>query len=1239
MSANPLPKGIVRILQGGKSGETAGTGFVVQSKDSKLWVVTNAHVLKSHEKDSAILLEIIVSPERWKNNAEGYVEVRGYVQNKYDYEDIAILRLEEPANLDIEVLKLSRNYDLEDLDFCTYGFSERNQKGGLAAEGKIVKKVPVNCQERLQLIGANIDRGFSGAPILDTESYQVIGIINQRSKDGSHTALAIPISVLISFFPDLELECSNPYQGLSAFGQEQSKYFYGRGEFIDELLNQLRKCPRFLIVIGSSGSGKSSVIQAGLFPKLEAENICDELKEPAIILLRPSGENTFTSDHKGILRHLLLVSLINKFPDLKEKIPFISENYWEELCQSLQGKENILIFVDQFEEVFTLYPEDIQQDFINGLLKLKTRVSIIIALRADFYHCFLDSSLYNQPHLDLPSIIPAEEKNIKNLREIIIEPARKEGYHFDELLADIIIQDLEGTQNPLPLLEFTLYQLWDEYYLKNGSILKKDYERTGKVTGAIARWADEAYNNLQNTHQQELARQLFLSLICYNEEVTETRRIRLVSELVIKPRDEMQKVINTFIQHRLLITSNNNSSEEVIEIVHEALLKEWGTLRNWIREYKDKFLLLQRVERDAQEWVKKNKDRDFLLKRARLETAKQLLNDESIRLLGCTQEYIKTSDKQQNWEDIRAWLYQQHYQVLSKLESEEHIVEGLALATWMTIRNREAQLPEGILLEVNDAFLKALNQAKEKNILTDHKGVIHSISFSSDGSSLISGGEDGLVRLWDIQGELKATSPKIHQGSINSIAINADSSCIASGGEDGIIYVWDNQATNLIRKLYPAIFDGTLLENLRTCFSMLAQDMWRASIKISSYFLGVVLYSLFVYLVFINFDSVVSNLLSENDFDQTFINLYQGYSVHIKIVFLIASILYGVRELIKSFQKDWKIISFSSLKITSLRFNPVNSNQLISAYNDGRIVIWNLRKQKVSRFPFFTTTHTSSTVPQARFYADGKSILSTMGFGISYWNLRRFLNIRKEIIEQPSEPSYYLNTDKYRVFALDTSSDSHFLIAASREALYAYEMNLNLTWQVWKESLKENKVYIHPRKNKEAHTFTAIAFNPVPLNDDQYLTPHIKGIVNAYLSENDKVYMIASADTGSTIRLHLLYKLIPPQSDWQFWVLDDEELYVCKSQYSTSITSLTFSPDGKTLASGTADGVIKLWDIRESLSEDPNKLIDFACERLAAHPIIKNPETWDFSTVDVFNAAQGIRQAIQKQPLEKGTIP
>ncbi len=434
--------------------------------------------------------------------------------------------------------------------------------------------------------------------------------------------------------PEPEFEPRNPYKGLRAFNSDDAHDFFGRDTLINELAAALegalaaeeksQQCARLLAVVGPSGSGKSSVVMAGLLPRLREGRLPGSEQwvylDPIVPGTRPI--------------EALTLALSEQLPD--KSLKAIREDLEDDSARGLhllatklakRPGTKVVLLVDQFEELFTqTASEDERRHFLDLLVTATTEphgpVIVLLTLRADFYDRPMRYPLLHQlMQAHQTSVLPMA---IPDLREVIEKPAALPNVRLTfegDLVGDLLFE-VQGQVGALPLLQFTLDQLFQR---RNGRQLTLSaYRELGGVKGALTKQAEETYTKLPSEEHRKLARALFVRLIDPGaSEQDTTRRRAALSEFSLAEASQtrlLHEVVDAFIAARLL-TTNEIAGTTTIEVSHEALIREWPRLAGWLREARDDIRLQQTISKDAADWEQRHKPGDRLYRGSQLKEA------------------------------------------------------------------------------------------------------------------------------------------------------------------------------------------------------------------------------------------------------------------------------------------------------------------------------------------------------------------------------------------------------------------------------------------------------------------------------------------------------------------------------------------------------------------------------------------------------------------------------------------
>ena len=422
----------------------------------------------------------------------------------------------------------------------------------------------------------------------------------------------------------------NPYQGLAAFKETDRDFFFGREQLTEELINTIYHTP-FLALLGSSGSGKSSLINAGIIPRIR------QSRDFLIFKSRP-GNDPFEELARCIAKHLYpnksqLQLRIQQSKDLAKKLQSAPE-YLSELmqfCLHDSGKNSLIIFIDQFEELFTHIESELakktvrQYEIALGKLVANSdgNIKLVLAMRADFLgialthrHLAIILSQYSNSTKYLSPMNSAE------LRSVILAPAGKQGVSVEDGLTNQLLNELDKNTESLPLLQHVLSLVWQS---RNSSKLKLvDYTRLGGIATALETQADRFLANLATKEQKDQVKLIFLRLINLGERQNDTRRRADMTEF----DSQAEPLIQQLTQQRLIATQGGHDPKSAfVEISHEALIKSWGSLKEWINENRNQLQIQHQISKAAKDWHENGRDDSWLLNGARLSTAQYWLKE------------------------------------------------------------------------------------------------------------------------------------------------------------------------------------------------------------------------------------------------------------------------------------------------------------------------------------------------------------------------------------------------------------------------------------------------------------------------------------------------------------------------------------------------------------------------------------------------------------------------------------
>lgn len=412
-----------------------------------------------------------------------------------------------------------------------------------------------------------------------------------------------------------------PYPGMPSFRTREAEFFFGREDEVRDILLRLRH-QQFLCLTGSSGSGKTSLIMAGLLPKLLHGNIFPKdywyIKQ-----FRPGDQPTQT-----------LSRIIEG--DMEQPGQAVNT-----LLAQNSAAQRLLIIVDQFEELFLESNQEEQNRFITALKSIRSvdNCTVLIIISSDFYPKLKNSLLWpieDNQHFNITSL------QGESLRRAITAPAGRVGISLEAELVARLLADAVDEPGVLPFLQETMVLLWAS--LKGKLLTLEDYERLGRANGqkgmavALAIRADETYNSKLSPPQQAIARRIFLRLVQFAEDPTSrsTRRRQPIDKLRSATDDPVlfDTTVQTLANARLLTLGSDPNGTKQVDMAHQALINGWPKLRTWIAEKGDAENTRRSLEAMADRWVKLGRNKRNLLSDSQLQNAEKWLTSSEALELG-----------------------------------------------------------------------------------------------------------------------------------------------------------------------------------------------------------------------------------------------------------------------------------------------------------------------------------------------------------------------------------------------------------------------------------------------------------------------------------------------------------------------------------------------------------------------------------------------------------------------------
>ena len=688
-----------------------------------------------------------------------------------------------------------------------------------------------------------------------------------------------------------------PYRGLQFFDVEHSPFFFGREALTEWLINNLRlsttqeKGNRFLAIIGSSGSGKSSLARAGLIAALKQGKIKGSENWP-VVICRPGTEPleslAVAFEQAGLLKttSLTVFDLIDKLKDNERTLHIAIRS-----ILNTKSNQYLVLLIDQFEELFTLCKnEELRQGLIDNLVYASSvaygNTIVLLTFRADFYskcapYTSLAASLSDHQML-VGSMIEEEIQNV------IERPAQLVGCEFEKGLIETLLHDVKDQPGSLPLLQHALLELWEQR--QGNRLTKAIYQKIGGIEGSLEKRAEAVYSEF-NEIEKQICRKLFLCLTQVGEGTEDTKRQATFKEIVAEEgeKEKIEAVILKLAspESRLVTTgSADEKKDNVAEVTHEALIHGWKRLREWLDEDREFLLWRQRLRASLGEWIRTNQDESVLLRGALLAEAESWFEKKRYELSEEEHKFIKKSaDIQKKSQSIKkvgvmaafvmslvlavifGFLWKDANEQRKKVEEQKIRVEEqrrvaveekkraekqrkIALSRQLATMaqnqpNNKLDLSLLLSLEAQNTFSaietigSILNTIRHSPHLScflhGHKSPVNSVSFSPDGKKLASGSFDNTIILWDVETQKQIEQPLYEHKSkvfskVFSVSFSPDGKKLASGSEDGTIILWDVETQKPIGM--PLIGHKTIV--MSVSFSqdgkMLASGSWDSTI-------------------------------------------------------------------------------------------------------------------------------------------------------------------------------------------------------------------------------------------------------------------------------------------------------------------------------------------------------------------------------------------------------------------------
>ncbi|WP_448266878.1 nSTAND1 domain-containing NTPase [Nostoc sp. DSM 114159] len=1037
--------------------------------------------------------------------------------------------------------------------------------------------------------------------------------------------------LLTTKFSQKSFQDKCPYRSLSYFKEtkEDAEVFYGRSALTGQLIKQITDKHRLIAVLGASGSGKSSLLRAGLLYQLKLgqdiagsdrwtyitpftpkESPVNSLQEAFALSLPNLSHPETTPDIAHVIgadfsRDLENLSpnlsparreALNSPPSLVGKgagglglaLAFPHDLNCQVIGEELKALNTpVILIIDQFEECFTMCDDSQRQEFFDCLQELidcTDNLCIFIGMRSDFRARWREypefASRIHKPYINV------EHLNREEIEEAITKPADWVGLGIEGRLKQQLINDVEDYPGSLPLLQYTLTELWRESRNQGDEILSlKTYEDLGGVEGTLQKRADAVYDSLLPT-EKTVARRIFLELTQMGETTDIRRRVRL-GELVNSHHsfNLLQYVSEKLAgkDARLITKTDEPDSQDVIlDVVHEALIRHWQMLREWKEEYKLGIAIERQIEAEAQEWEKNQKKPGFLRKDDRLAVAEGYLArfGDWQMLNGVAQEYIQESQELQNRLVREEKERQQEKLAAARRQNRVVTLFSMGLAgvaifagyQWYNAQNKAkeaaqqsaislAQSSEASLLSDRQleavvaatqsgrqilgrpiknanleqeakqqavvALKRAIYNTQERNRLEGHSDAVRGVAFSPDGKTIASASADNTVKVWDAVSAKEITTFKGHSSEVWGVAFSPDGKTIASASYDKTVKVWDAVSAKEI-----TTFKGHSDAVYSVAFSPDGKTIASAS-----------------------YDKTVKvwDAVSAKE-----ITTFKGHSDAVSSVAFspdgktIASASYDKTVKVWDAVSAKEITTFKghSDAVYSVAFSP-DGKTIASASFDKTVKVWDA----VSAKEITTFKGHSSGVYSVAFSPDGKTIASgSSDKTVKVWDAVSAKEITTFKGHSDVVWGVAFSVDGKTIASASDDKTVKVWDAVSAKEITTFKGHSSWVWGV--AFSPDGKTIASASYDKTVKIWDAVSAKEITT-----FKGHSDGVNSVAFSPNGKT--IASASDDKTVKV------------WD--AVSAKEITTFKG-HSDGVNSVAFSPNGKTIASASDDKTVKVWD-------------------------------------------------------------
>ncbi len=798
---DPFLAGVVRILN--RQNGSAGSGFIIALSPSCLFIATCTHAVQDAYPQALAVPHTEKIPLLFQADPS-LAPVMGSIElaTPSDVQDITILRVEGEIPKRVRALHLCLALGIEGRPVSTFGFPKTGNiigAWGHSTYCRLGSRKDGSGQSLLQLESPTITAGFSGAPVWDDARHVVVGMItdialSDRWERGTQTAYALPVEALQKCYTDVLVRLPSPFHGLAPFTEGEAHQFFGYTETIGTLVHTLHSSEKFLAVLGPTGCGKTSVVQAGLIPQL-----------------RKDSTKAFHSC--GILVAHLTHS---PFEQLQAQgLDGASQNFAESIhtwCQQQQCTRLVLV-LDQFEELLQQCPAPLQTYFLDQLVDIaRGNVATVIIILNDALYSLLvrHTKLTRFVESSLVNVIAPQPKDL--LVESVQKRVEQYGATFTPQLLERIEQEIvnmyarsgEGKNTLIAQYELFLTQLWEQRQ-PDQSVIDVSAIAFETIQSDLNEWAEKIFSTL-SPQEQVFVKKVLVQLVPLgnaHQGISETTRS--LSLLPLCQNEDEQKLLYTLSEKGLLTTYRDMQTHvEHVTIAQNLLLTRWTRLQQWLVEEHQFHVWIQDVEGKASNWMPSlltshEPEKHTLLDAFELQKASVWLEKRIQDVPRPIQTFIMTQRSIHEDQEKRST-------VLEESEHQRRLARARQLAAHARKYCEQGDLQLGVLLSIEAMRQTVCTETYQalfegmallprlEGMLFHNSNGVHFATFSANGCYLATATLNGMIWVRDISAGGTLCSLFRTGATLRAFAFSPDGTYLITISENEEATLWKTRS-------------------------------------------------------------------------------------------------------------------------------------------------------------------------------------------------------------------------------------------------------------------------------------------------------------------------------------------------------------------------------------------------------------------------------------------------------------